>query len=200
MDLHTHITVRPLLLAVAVCACWLSATSRASASPIVNGGFETGSFSGWTVDPAATGSFVFVGGHGHSGGDAAWFGAIGGADDTLTQSFATTPGESYTVSFWLAHGWTDSRNGFSAFWNTTPLLMLHNAPRFGQRQYTFLVTATGNTASIDFSGHALRDYFYLDDIAVTPIPTPEPSTFLLLLGGVATAVRLRRGSSCTGRS
>lgn len=170
----------------------LAVASVARASSIVNGGFETGSLAGWTVDPAVTGSLLFVGGHGHSSADAAWFGAIAGANDSLEQSFATVPGESYTVSFWLAHGWTDNRNGFSALWNTTPLLMLNNAPRFGQTQYTFLATATEDTTAIRFSGHALQDYYYLDDIDVTPIPTPEPGTLTLVGLGVTTLVRGRR--------
>ena len=78
-------------------------------------------------------------------------------------------------------------------------LTLHNVPRFDQTQYTFMVAAESDTAAIGFSGHALQDYYYLDDVNVKPIPTPEPSTFLLVLGGVTTSVRFRRSSDCIGR-
>lgn len=168
------------------------ASAEASAGPILNGGFETGTLEDWVLNPAASGSLIFVGGHAHSGNDAVWFGAFGGADDTILETFATTPGTSYTLTFWLAHGGSDNRNGFSAWWDGTPITVLANQRKFGETPFTFIGVATGDTTTIRFSGHALQDYYYLDDVNVTAIPAPETSTFVMMLTGFATFLRLRR--------
>jgi hypothetical protein len=165
--------------------------AKSSASSITNGGFEDG-LSGWTIDSAGAGSLLFGGGHGHSGSGAAVFGAIGTHDDTLSQTFATDPGESYTLTFWLSHGATDNVNDFSAWWDGTPLLELRNAPRFGQQRYTFVLTALDDQTTLRFSGRELRDYYFLDDVDVAPIPTPEPTTVILMVGGIVIMTRLRK--------
>ena len=71
-----------------------------SANLIVNGDFETGDFTGWTTTPAATGSNFGVTtlppAHDTLG---AFFSADGSDFDTISQTFATTPGAFYDVSF-----------------------------------------------------------------------------------------------------
>ena len=65
----------------------------ASANSIVNGDFETGDFTGWTVTPAASGSNIFVDhGPGPDTTFGAFFGATGTSSDTISQTFATTSG------------------------------------------------------------------------------------------------------------
>ena len=78
---------------------------------VTNGGFETNDFSGWTTVAASYGSaFGVYPSAGliapHSGNHYAGFGSWGRIDDTILQSLATIPGESYTFTFWLArqHG------------------------------------------------------------------------------------------------
>src|SRR5262249_5454325 len=70
-----------------------------SSNLIVNGGFETGNFSGWTQ----SGDLSYTGVDGslpHSGSFAAYMGPTG-SDGFLAQSFATTPGANYTLDYWL---------------------------------------------------------------------------------------------------
>jgi hypothetical protein len=79
----------------------LIATARpTSANLIVNGDFETGTFAGWTTTPAATGSDFGVGvlplAHDTLG---AFFSANGADFDSISQTFVTTPGASYDLSF-----------------------------------------------------------------------------------------------------
>ncbi len=79
----------------------LVATGRlVSANLIVNPGFETGDFTGWTTTPAASESnFAVVPDIVHSGTYSASFGATGTDLDAISQTFATTPGTLYDLSF-----------------------------------------------------------------------------------------------------
>src|SRR5262252_9352602 len=71
-----------------------------SANLVTNGDFETGDFTGWSVTHAATGSDIFVDiGPGPDPTFGAFFGATGSDFDSISQTFATTPGASYTLSF-----------------------------------------------------------------------------------------------------
>jgi flagellin len=182
---------RPAVIATLFAGA-LTLAAEARGSSITNGGFETTGFTGWTVDHATSGSLLSLGGHAHSGAGAAWFGAIGAGDDALSQTFATLPGESYVVTFWLAHGASDSANDFTASWNSAPLLSLINASSFGQREYTFTATAAGDESTLRFSGRELVDYYFLDDVSVVPVPTPEPATLALVAAGAAILARRAR--------
>src|ERR1700760_359082 len=74
---------------------------------VINGSFESGDFSGWTL----AGTDVLPGGNdnyygvdsvdAHTGAYGAYFGPVGGVLN-LSQTIATIPGASYEVSFWLA--------------------------------------------------------------------------------------------------
>lgn len=92
--------IAPAVLAVAgLCAF---GTIPASAVPIVNPGFETGDFTGWTQ----SGITAFVGvqcpgpGSVHGGNCDAFFGAVG-SDSFISQDLATVPGQSYEIRFWF---------------------------------------------------------------------------------------------------
>src|SRR5207245_628144 len=70
----------------------------AKANLIVNGGFETAAFDGWTQ--VGNTSSTFVDGDPNLGDQAAWFGPTGSSGGIL-QSFATTIGATYHFDFWL---------------------------------------------------------------------------------------------------
>ena len=129
----------------------LAAAPAASANPILNGDFEAG-LSGWTVDAAGSGSLLIAAAHGAPGNETAWFGATGGHDDSLSQTFATQAGDSYVVGFWLGHGATDNANDFSVWWDATPLVTLQRATKFGQTYFSFITTAIDDSTTLTFSG------------------------------------------------
>src|SRR5208337_852481 len=97
---------------------------------VLNGGFETGDSTGWTLIKATSGSdfriSTGVGSIGpQSGSYFAAFGAQGSSDDTIAQTLSTAPHQSYTFSFWLAQSSAAGitiPNDFTAYWNGSPVL------------------------------------------------------------------------------
>ena len=81
----------------------LSGPVLAAGNLVANPGFETGDFTGWTTGGnfEATGvSGNFDGFLPNSGNFFAFLGPVG-SDGTLSQNLATTPGQSYTFSWFL---------------------------------------------------------------------------------------------------
>src|SRR5207302_790086 len=103
----------------------LSPISNSSANVIVNGGFETGDFSGWTLSGDSATTFVDTG-FAHSGSYAAFLGEIGDLG-SLSQTFSTTLGASYSLTFWFA-GDGETPSEFAAILGGMTLLDLVNPP------------------------------------------------------------------------
>jgi len=151
---------------------------------VLNGGFETGSFTDWTLvgdtvtrgeiydEVAATASYPLAV---HSG----TYGAFLGDDQmaTLSQTLTTQPGHSYYLSLWLDNPTSGSGQAFSVNWNTNSsvagaIYSITSPPAFTWTNLTFIVNATGNTTVLQFGAENTPNYFGLDDIAVTPLPAP----------------------------
>src|SRR5262245_57343300 len=116
------------------------AGSARAASIVVNGGFETGSFSGWTS--AGNNGFDGVTCPGPSsivnqGNCAGFFGAVG-AVSTLSQSLPTVIGETYAITFAL-DAFGDVPSSFAASFGGVPLNSLSNPNTGGAYQvFNFL--------------------------------------------------------------
>jgi hypothetical protein len=160
---------RGALLAIGVL---LIATARpTSANLIVNGDFETGTFAGWTTTPAPVGSFFGVD-HVPPAHDTlgAFFGATGADFDSISQTFVTTPGAFYDLSFFyqVVEPGSPPDNGFRALFNNVVVYENLNAiSGFGPFSFNHL-QATGSTTTVEFQGRNVRDFDYLDDVSVTP--------------------------------
>ena len=103
-----------------------------AAELVQNGGFETGNFSSWTVTPASVGSLIAVNTvDPHTGSYAAAFGAVSTQDDTIAQTLATVAGQSYSISFWLAHPYNTTANDFHVFWGGSQIVSTNGAANFG---------------------------------------------------------------------
>ena len=98
----------------------------------------------------------------------------------LSQTLTTIPGQSYLLSFWLANPALGSPAQFVANWitntsstGTNTVLNLTNPPAFfGWSNYLFTVTATSTNTTLQFAADNTYGFFGLDDITVTPVPSP----------------------------
>jgi hypothetical protein len=177
--------------AVVFSVCSL-AIMAARANLIVNGGFETGDFTGWTLSGNTTETFVAgaVAGLGapHSGSYQAFLGAVGGLGD-LSQSVATVSGQSYQVEFWVSDAVAYVASEFYAKWGGTTLMDEVNPSKSGYTEYTFDVTGNGSPTSLEFGFRHDASFFLLDDVSVSAIPTvPEPSTYEAAIGAFSLVV------------
>jgi len=185
----------PKTLLLALCFSVLSLVSS-HAQLIKNGGFETGDFTDW--DTAGTveiktgvpgSSFV------HSGGYGATLGS-----GTLSQAFATTPGQTYKVEFLMnailfqSPGLIEVRWGnfdipanldlgnvllFDAFANPSPI------PDLGWYKYSYSLLALGNVSSLQFEFQT-QAAFYPDNAALDGVKVNSLPEFVALppLNGV----------------
>ena len=152
---------------------------------VVNGSFETGDFTGWTVTGDT--SFTSVETNGatfapHSGSCEALLGTSSGLG-YLSQTLTTTPGASYVLSCWMNNAYGDAGNIFMISWNGTTLLAETNPPAAGWSNFQYTVTATGANTVLQFGYYdSLTEYLGLDDVsvfAVSPAVPPVITSFSL---------------------
>ena len=189
-----------------VVALFLGGVGPIRADLIVNGGFETGDFTGWTTIPGASGSAFGVNatspgrGYPHSGTYEAYFGAFSTDEDRIYQDLATVAGQSYTIDFWLRNN-MGGQNRFDVTWGGGSILSEVNAPGSPSTpytEYTFTEVASGSTTRLEFAGYNNPSFafFNLDDVSVNVAAVPEPSNFILAglgISGFLMAAFARRG-------
>jgi hypothetical protein len=183
------------MLATALVFWSAPTTARAGYELVVNGGFETGNFAGWTAGPE---NFVSKG-YGLDGGYGVQYGSVG-VDSVLYQMIATTPGSTYTFSFYQQTRGVPP-NEFQAYWNGGLILDLINTPISSNfTQYTFLEVATTSVTEIRFGLRQDAGWSAMDQVSVMlaggPGSVPEPSSLLmvgsaLVLGGSGVVARSR---------
>ena len=161
------------LSALVLCATALVFCNPARADLVTNGGFETGSFSGWT----GTGNTGFTGvqcpGPGatvHGGNCSAFFGPVGSTGG-ISQNLATTPGTTYRIDFFfLPDGGNPS--SFSATFGGTTLISLTNPPAGPYQEFSFDVIATLSSTALGFNFRDDPGFLFLDDVSVNAVPLP----------------------------
>jgi len=175
----------------------LAAGNAQAQNLITNGGFETGNLSGWTSSIGSGGGRVgALVNEGHSGSFAATMRGlpeIPNSQASISQSFDTTAGTQYELSFWSLVG---GRGGglLSASLNGARVF----EDRINDSDYVFNTlsfTATGARTTLTFTGLGPAGAL-VDDISVVAV-VPEPAEWGLLTAGllaVGTVVRRRRAA------
>ena len=165
-------------LVAALLGLMAGAAAQAKADLVVNGGFETGDLTGWTL----TNDPLFTEVRNFAAHDGSWGLASGaaGTPASLTQDLATTAGQSYTFSFWL-RVFDGTPNSFEADWDGSPLLQFADSPAFEWTHYSFTVMATSSSTTIQILLRSVPSEWDLDTVSVNRarVAVPEPSTFLL---------------------
>jgi choice-of-anchor C domain-containing protein len=194
--------LKAMLAAAALAA--LAPMAHASSELIVNGGFESSDFSGnflpmtsglngWTI----TGSVDLINSYWQPGAGNYSLDLNGNGVGGISQSFATTVGATYHVSFDMAGnpdgGGTDKTitvNGQSFSYDASN--SSRGDMKWQSRGFNFVATSTSTTLS--FAGSEQNQYWgaALDNISVTAVPEPETYAMLLAGLGLVGAIARRR--------
>jgi VCBS repeat-containing protein len=148
-----------------------SLTEDAGPTVAVNGGFETGDLTGYSssgvsVDP------LFLGGEFGN-----YSARLSGSSGFLEQDAATTAGQHYTVSFYVAGDADASSDSLKVYWDGAQILSQTDVA-LGFTKYTFDLVGDSSdpTTQLFFDFGTDGTGLLVDQISITPTPGPATET------------------------
>jgi hypothetical protein len=193
-----RVHVRGVLGGLLVSVCAMAFAQHAAAQPcnrVANGGFESGSLSGWATANTSNFTDIIQGSFGgvdpHGGTHQLYSGEVG-TPGTISQVISANVGDTVTVSFWLAN-FGGTPNSFSADLGAQNLLSLTDGPAQPYTLYTYTVVVTAANPTLSFSMRHDPSFWLLDDIVVA---TAGTSACCDPVAGVCTVVT--GGAACPG--
>jgi hypothetical protein len=155
------------------------------ASIVLNGGFETGDLTDWTLSGNTEGTVVVEGSsYTHSGDFGVQSGPVG-SPVYISQALATAPGQLYLLSCWVNNPEGATPNLFQATWNGTVIVNQTNITVTNWTNFQAAVLATGASAVLTFVIQDNPAYLGLDDISVVALQRPS---FLTVKSGAGAIV------------
>ena len=152
-----------------------TATSATYAADLVtNGGFETG-FLGWTQSGNNRSPYV-DNTDAYSGTYSATLDAVGSLG-FLSQNLATTPGETYNLTYYLESDGS-TPNAFRTTVGGNVLFDQTDIPDQPFTKYSSNFAATSSLTQLQFGFQDDPGYLHLDNVSVNVVAVPEPSDFL----------------------
>jgi len=140
---------------------------NAGPTTTVNGGFESGDLSGWFATSSVFAELLAF------GPPLGNYDALLSGNGSLEQDVATTPGQHYQLSFYVAGDADASGTSFTAYWDGAPVLAQTDVA-LGFTHYTFDVVGDASDSMTQF----FIDYgtdgsgLHFDELSVNPTPGP----------------------------
>lgn len=181
------------VVAAAAAVGFVAASSMAGVKLVTNGSFETGDFTGWTVQLAAIDSDLGVIAQPHTGDFSAIFSADGAENDAIFQTLTLEPGQEYRLDYWIQNlgvGNDFLRVSVEGGFDISDEPVGTELEVWVMRSITFM--ATEASAELRFEGRDNNAAFLIDDVSVTLVPTPGSTALMSLAGVCMVCLRRRR--------